>query len=161
MHKYIQHTTLIFMSYVALHVNKHECISNYERLFSTVNGGTRAVEVDFWATRDNLQWTFIVFLRAELFYYVFLLLLRLVLRVIGVKHSFSAGLIIGGRSTKERLAGEKERIAAMNIIVCTPGRLLQVWMIHFLYLSRYLAYVCIRKAPTHLPGSPLNSRFEG
>jgi ATP-dependent RNA helicase DDX10/DBP4 len=44
-----------------------------------------------------------------------------VLRKIGRKHFFSAGLIIGGKSLKE----EAERLGRMNILVCTPGRLLQ------------------------------------
>ncbi|GAA98398.1 hypothetical protein E5Q_05084 [Mixia osmundae IAM 14324] len=44
-----------------------------------------------------------------------------VLRKIGTQHSFSAGLVIGGKSLHE----EKERLARMNILVATPGRLLQ------------------------------------
>lgn len=44
-----------------------------------------------------------------------------VLRSIGKQHSFSAGLLIGGNNVKE----EKERIGRLNILVCTPGRLLQ------------------------------------
>ncbi|KAF7591539.1 ATP-dependent RNA helicase dbp4 [Aspergillus hancockii] len=44
-----------------------------------------------------------------------------VLRKIGRYHSFSAGLIIGGKSLKE----EQERLGRMNILVCTPGRMLQ------------------------------------
>ncbi|KAL6912896.1 hypothetical protein ACHAP8_007709 [Fusarium lateritium] len=44
-----------------------------------------------------------------------------VLQKIGTKHSFSAGLIIGGKSLKE----EAERLDRMNILVCTPGRMLQ------------------------------------
>ncbi|KAJ5042204.1 uncharacterized protein L3040_004758 [Drepanopeziza brunnea f. sp. 'multigermtubi'] len=44
-----------------------------------------------------------------------------VLRKIGRNHSFSAGLIIGGRSLQE----ERERLGRMNILVCTPGRILQ------------------------------------
>lgn len=44
-----------------------------------------------------------------------------VLRKIGPHHSFSAGLVIGGKNVKE----EKERISRMNILVATPGRLLQ------------------------------------
>ncbi|KAF4978573.1 hypothetical protein FZEAL_5065 [Fusarium zealandicum] len=44
-----------------------------------------------------------------------------VLRKIGRKHVFSAGLIIGGKSLKE----EAERLDRMNILVCTPGRMLQ------------------------------------
>ncbi|KAK4134680.1 DEAD-domain-containing protein [Trichocladium antarcticum] len=44
-----------------------------------------------------------------------------VLRKIGRNHYFSAGLIIGGKSLKE----EAERLGRMNILVCTPGRLLQ------------------------------------
>jgi ATP-dependent RNA helicase DDX10/DBP4 len=44
-----------------------------------------------------------------------------VLRKIGHKHSFSAGLVIGGKSLKE----EQDRLSKMNILVATPGRLLQ------------------------------------
>ena len=44
-----------------------------------------------------------------------------VLRKIGRYHSFSAGLVIGGKNLKE----EAERLARMNILVCTPGRMLQ------------------------------------
>ncbi|KAI1101841.1 DEAD-domain-containing protein [Jackrogersella minutella] len=44
-----------------------------------------------------------------------------VLRKIGRHHTFSAGLIIGGKSLRE----EAERLSRMNILVCTPGRLLQ------------------------------------
>ena len=44
-----------------------------------------------------------------------------VLRSIGVNHDFSAGLVIGGKSVEE----EQARINNMNILVCTPGRLLQ------------------------------------
>ncbi|UNI16788.1 RNA helicase [Purpureocillium takamizusanense] len=44
-----------------------------------------------------------------------------VLRKIGRYHSFSAGLVIGGKSLKE----EAERLSKMNILVCTPGRMLQ------------------------------------
>ena len=44
-----------------------------------------------------------------------------VLRKIGKQHDFSAGLVIGGKD----LGIEQERVARMNILVCTPGRLLQ------------------------------------
>lgn len=44
-----------------------------------------------------------------------------VLRKIGRHHTFSAGLVIGGRSLQE----EQERLGKMNILVCTPGRMLQ------------------------------------
>ncbi|KAM5345214.1 hypothetical protein ACJ41O_011076 [Fusarium nematophilum] len=44
-----------------------------------------------------------------------------VLRKIGRNHVFSAGLVIGGKSLKE----EAERLDRMNILVCTPGRMLQ------------------------------------
>jgi ATP-dependent RNA helicase DDX10/DBP4 len=44
-----------------------------------------------------------------------------VLRSIGGSHSFSAGLIIGGKNLQD----ERERLARMNILVATPGRLLQ------------------------------------
>jgi ATP-dependent RNA helicase DDX10/DBP4 len=44
-----------------------------------------------------------------------------VLRKVGKKHSFSAGLLIGGKDLKQ----EQERINRMNILIATPGRLLQ------------------------------------
>ncbi|PVU91744.1 hypothetical protein BB561_004226 [Smittium simulii] len=44
-----------------------------------------------------------------------------VLSKIGRKHTFSAGLIIGGKNVIE----ERERIGKMNILIATPGRLLQ------------------------------------
>ncbi len=44
-----------------------------------------------------------------------------VLRKVGRNHTFSAGLVIGGKSLKE----ERERLSRMNILVATPGRMLQ------------------------------------
>ena len=44
-----------------------------------------------------------------------------VLRVVGQQHELSAGLVIGGKSVEE----EQSRIGRMNVLVCTPGRLLQ------------------------------------
>ncbi|KAJ6148535.1 hypothetical protein N7497_010517 [Penicillium chrysogenum] len=44
-----------------------------------------------------------------------------VLRKIGRYHNFSAGLIIGGKSLRE----EQDRLGRMNILICTPGRMLQ------------------------------------
>lgn len=44
-----------------------------------------------------------------------------VLRTVGQYHTFSAGLLIGGKDLKE----EETRVSKMNILVCTPGRLLQ------------------------------------
>lgn len=44
-----------------------------------------------------------------------------VLRKIGRYHLFSAGLVIGGKSLQE----ERERLHRMNILICTPGRMLQ------------------------------------
>ena len=44
-----------------------------------------------------------------------------VLRKVGAKHDLSAGLVIGGKS----LTSEQEAIQRTNIVVCTPGRLLQ------------------------------------
>ena len=44
-----------------------------------------------------------------------------VLRKVGRYHTFSAGLVIGGKSLQE----EQDRLGKMNILVCTPGRMLQ------------------------------------
>ena len=45
-----------------------------------------------------------------------------VLRLVGKKHDFSAGLVTGGKKEYEE---EQMRIIGMNILVATPGRLLQ------------------------------------
>ncbi|XP_034679433.1 DEAD-box ATP-dependent RNA helicase 32 [Vitis riparia] len=45
-----------------------------------------------------------------------------VLKSVGKYHSFSAGLLIGGRKD---VGMEKEHVNELNILVCTPGRLLQ------------------------------------
>lgn len=45
-----------------------------------------------------------------------------VLKSIGKYHGFSAGLLIGGRKDVDT---EKERVNELNILICTPGRLLQ------------------------------------
>lgn len=39
----------------------------------------------------------------------------------GAKHEFSAGLLVGGKDVAE----EQSRISSLNILVATPGRLLQ------------------------------------
>uniref|UniRef100_A0AAV1V4W3 ATP-dependent RNA helicase n=1 Tax=Peronospora matthiolae TaxID=2874970 RepID=A0AAV1V4W3_9STRA len=44
-----------------------------------------------------------------------------VLRNVGKAHTFSAGLVIGGKNFRE----EQLRLVRMNLLVCTPGRLLQ------------------------------------
>lgn len=44
-----------------------------------------------------------------------------VLRKVGAFHTFSAGLLIGGKHLKEEVG----RVGRMNILICTPGRLLQ------------------------------------
>ncbi|KYQ93565.1 putative RNA helicase [Tieghemostelium lacteum] len=44
-----------------------------------------------------------------------------ILRLSGKYHNFSAGLIIGGKDVEQ----EKKKINAMNILIATPGRLLQ------------------------------------
>ena len=44
-----------------------------------------------------------------------------VLRKVGRNHNFSAGLVIGGKPLQE----ERDRLGKMNILVATPGRMLQ------------------------------------
>ena len=51
----------------------------------------------------------------------FLLQLFDVLRKVGKYHTFSAGLLVGGKDVKE----EMNVIRRMNILIATPGRLLQ------------------------------------
>ncbi|KAJ8342821.1 hypothetical protein SKAU_G00327490 [Synaphobranchus kaupii] len=68
-----------------------------------------------WTAEDGLG-ALIISPTRELAYQTFE-----VLRKVGKNHEFSAGLIIGGKD----LQHESERIHRTNIIICTPGRLLQ------------------------------------
>lgn len=45
-----------------------------------------------------------------------------VLKSVGKHHGFSACVLIGGRKD---IDSEKEHVNGMNILICTPGRLLQ------------------------------------
>ncbi|CAL5062506.1 unnamed protein product [Urochloa decumbens] len=45
-----------------------------------------------------------------------------VIKIVGKYHSFKGGVIVGNRKGIEQ---EKERVNSLNILVCTPGRLLQ------------------------------------
>lgn len=68
-----------------------------------------------WSSMDGLG-ALIISPTRELAYQTFE-----VLRKVGKNHEFSAGLIIGGKDLKS----ESERIPRSNIVICTPGRLLQ------------------------------------
>ncbi|GAA6226204.1 probable ATP-dependent RNA helicase DDX10 [Lates japonicus] len=68
-----------------------------------------------WSSMDGLG-ALIISPTRELAYQTFE-----VLRKVGKNHEFSAGLIIGGKEVKS----ESERIHRTNIVICTPGRLLQ------------------------------------
>lgn len=68
-----------------------------------------------WSSMDGLG-ALIISPTRELAYQTFE-----VLRKVGKNHDFSAGLIIGGKD----LTIESERIHRTNIVICTPGRLLQ------------------------------------
>ncbi|XP_003794763.1 probable ATP-dependent RNA helicase DDX10 [Otolemur garnettii] len=89
----------------------------------TGSGKTLAFLVPVLEALYRLQWTstdglgvLIISPTRELAYQTFE-----VLRKVGKNHDFSAGLIIGGKDLKQ----EAERINNINILVCTPGRLLQ------------------------------------
>ncbi|XP_041862953.1 probable ATP-dependent RNA helicase DDX10 isoform X2 [Melanotaenia boesemani] len=68
-----------------------------------------------WTSMDGLG-ALIISPTRELAYQTFE-----VLRKVGKNHEFSAGLVIGGKDLKT----ESERIPQTNIVICTPGRLLQ------------------------------------
>ncbi|ERE75873.1 putative ATP-dependent RNA helicase DDX10 [Cricetulus griseus] len=89
----------------------------------TGSGKTLAFLIPVLEALYRLQWTsadglgvLIISPTRELAYQTFE-----VLRKVGKNHDFSAGLIIGGKDLKH----EAERINNINILVCTPGRLLQ------------------------------------
>ncbi|XP_074072736.1 putative ATP-dependent RNA helicase DDX10 [Macrotis lagotis] len=89
----------------------------------TGSGKTLAFLVPVLEALYRLQWTsadglgvLIISPTRELAYQTFE-----VLRKVGKNHDFSAGLIIGGKDLKH----ESERINQINILICTPGRLLQ------------------------------------
>lgn len=69
-----------------------------------------------WDAMDGLA-AIVISPTRELAYQIFQ-----VLRIVGKFHQYSAGLITGGMKEFEM---EQERIIRMNIIVATPGRLLQ------------------------------------
>ena len=56
-----------------------------------------------------------------------------VLRAIGGYHSFSAGLVIGGKTLKD----ERERLSRVNILVATPGRLLR-------HMDETIGFECVK-----------------
>lgn len=74
------------------------------------------------------------------------------LRKVGKHHSLSAGLLIGGRKGVET---EKETVSGLNILVCTPGRLLQhmdetpnfdcsqLQVIDFFFWSNRHSFICL------------------
>ncbi|XP_012714505.1 probable ATP-dependent RNA helicase DDX10 [Fundulus heteroclitus] len=68
-----------------------------------------------WSSMDGLG-ALIISPTRELAYQTFE-----VLRKVGKNHEFSAGLVIGGKDLKS----ESVRICRTNIVICTPGRLLQ------------------------------------
>lgn len=68
-----------------------------------------------WTSMDGLG-ALIISPTRELAYQTFE-----VLRKVGKNHEFSAGLVIGGKDLKL----ESQQIQHTNIIICTPGRLLQ------------------------------------
>ncbi|KAJ8027409.1 putative ATP-dependent RNA helicase DDX10 [Holothuria leucospilota] len=70
---------------------------------------------DRWTAEDGLG-VVIISPTRELAYQTFEVLYK-----IGKQHEFSAGLIIGGKDVEEEAA----QICRTNIVVCTPGRLLQ------------------------------------
>lgn len=67
-----------------------------------------------------------------------------VLRAVGKHHSFSAGLIIGGKAFED----EQAHIGKMNILVCTPGRLLQRMRMRF--LSFFFFFLPLAISLTHV-----------
>ncbi|XP_061894630.1 probable ATP-dependent RNA helicase DDX10 [Entelurus aequoreus] len=68
-----------------------------------------------WSSLDGLG-ALIISPTRELAYQTFE-----VLRRVGKNHDFSAGLVIGGKELK----AESEKIHRTNVVICTPGRLLQ------------------------------------
>lgn len=71
--------------------------------------------INKWTRTDGLG-AIIISPTRELAYQIFE-----TLKKIGVRHDFSAALIIGGKNLKF----ERKRMDQCNIIICTPGRLLQ------------------------------------
>lgn len=89
----------------------------------TGSGKTLAFIVPLLEVLYHKQWTHLDGLGAlvitptrELAYQIFE-----VLNKVGKEHDFSAGLVIGGKDLKY----EWKRISSCNIMICTPGRLLQ------------------------------------
>jgi len=72
-----------------------------------------------------------------------------VLRVVGKGHAFSAGLIIGGKD----LAAEQQRIGSMNILICTPGILMNKAFLSRLVSRHHCTYALLNRSPSAAHGS--------
>ncbi len=68
------------------------------------------------------------------------------IKKVGKYHAFSAGLVVGGKDFKE----ESVRISRMNILVCTPGRLLQHFEQTFGFDPSMLQVLLSLKRPSYL-----------
>lgn len=58
-----------------------------------------------------------------------------VIRVVGSKHQLSAGIVTGGKKGYET---EQEKVVGINILVATPGRLLQVCELFLIKSGKYV-----------------------
>ncbi|ELU07175.1 hypothetical protein CAPTEDRAFT_143878, partial [Capitella teleta] len=89
----------------------------------TGSGKTLAFLIPVLEKLNRLKWTsmdglgcLIISPTRELAYQIFE-----VIKKVGKHHDFSVGLVIGGKSIKDEAA----RITSTNIVICTPGRMLQ------------------------------------
>lgn len=108
--------------------------------------------IERWSTEDGLAAVIMTPTR-ELALQIFD-----VLRLAGKKHQLSAGLITGG---KKEFFEEQERVVKMNVLVATPGRLLQVCrvLLHIAYL-RYCTCIYLCSTWNKLQDSmPLSCRY--
>lgn len=97
---------IIFLLYIVFHVT-----NDYDILFQVLE----ILYCKQWIKLDGLG-ALIITPTRELAYQIYE-----TLRKVGQHHDISAGLIIGGKDLKF----EKKRMDQCNVVICTPGRLLQ------------------------------------
>lgn len=101
------------LTFLLLFIHIFMCIIN-----NFINYSLQVLEILYckqWTTLDNLG-ALIITPTRELAYQIYE-----TLRKVGRHHDISAGLIIGGKDLKF----ERKRMDQCNIVICTPGRLLQ------------------------------------
>ena len=106
---------MIIRHFITRRVDFGHPLPNGNRVYGEVLVFDNSSSFSGWSNEDNLG-AMIISPTRELALQTYE-----VLRKVGKRHDFSAGLIIGGKDLED----EQQRIQNTNIIIGTPGRILQ------------------------------------